>query len=159
MDDISIWVILAQIINFAIIFFLFKYFLGEKIIKMIEERRKNLDKLNNVEAVLEEKKEEADIQAQKIIDEARKEAEQIKIDTKSLAKKEADLKIQQAQEKANSIIESTNKDIQKQKAMMENAMKETVIDVALKVNWKLFEDEKSNKEFIEKNVFNMLNKS
>ena len=40
MDDIKLWVIIAQLINFWIIFFIFKYFLGEKIVTAIEERRK-----------------------------------------------------------------------------------------------------------------------
>ena len=42
MDDIKLWVIIAQLINFWIIFFIFKYFLGEKIVTAIEERRKFL---------------------------------------------------------------------------------------------------------------------
>ena len=41
MDSISVWAIIAQLINFWIIFFIFKYLFREKIFTIIEERRKN----------------------------------------------------------------------------------------------------------------------
>ena len=59
MDDLKLGVVIAQIINFGILFFLFKHFLGEKIVKAIEERRAHLQKFDNAEQQVREKEEEA----------------------------------------------------------------------------------------------------
>ena len=42
MDELNLWTVLAQIINFLILFLLFKIFLSNKIAKMVIDRKEKL---------------------------------------------------------------------------------------------------------------------
>jgi len=61
--------VVAQIINFLILFFLFKKFLTKPIATIIEDRRDLIKKLENADKVYEEKLEDARLQAKNIINE------------------------------------------------------------------------------------------
>ena len=65
--EISIWAVLAQVINFAILFFLFKRFLTKPIAKVIHERRALVKKLEWADKAYEEKLEIAKLEAREIV--------------------------------------------------------------------------------------------
>jgi F0F1-type ATP synthase membrane subunit b/b' len=69
MDDLNIGVIIAQIINFSLLFYIFYYFLGKKIVETIEERKNKLENLDNSDSVVREKIEAAEKEAEQIISE------------------------------------------------------------------------------------------
>ena len=105
MDDIKLWVIIAQLINFWIIFFIFKYFLGEKIVTAIEERRKFLKASKDAWNLAKEKIEEAEY----MLESARTQIEKERLDMENNMK----TKILDLSLKLNSKIfnkESANKD-------------------------------------------------
>ena len=74
MDDLSIWKVLASLINFLIVFWVFKYFLWEKIVLAIENRRKNIEASDNAEILAKEKIEQSQKEAEAIIEEAKEKA-------------------------------------------------------------------------------------
>ena len=135
MDSISVWAIIAQLINFWIIFFIFKYFLWEKIVSIIEERRKNMKASADAENIAKERMEAARAEAQIIVDEARTKASEIE----SRAEKESEY-----------LLENARNQIEKDKLDMENNMKSKILDLSLKLNSKIFNKETANKDFMEK---------
>lgn len=152
MENLNVAVIIAQLINFWIVFFIFYYFLGNTIVKTIEERRKKISALDNSDSVVKEKLEEAEVQAKKLIEDSRAEALKIQKNAEELAKKDTMIKLEMAENKANSIVEAANRELEKERLSMLNMMKDKVLDLSLKINSKVFESKDSNKEFIAKEV-------
>ncbi|QFR39620.1 ATP synthase F0 subunit B [Candidatus Gracilibacteria bacterium 28_42_T64] len=152
MDDLKLGIVIAQLINFGILFFLFKHFLGEKIIKAIEGRRENLQKFDDAELKAKELLDDAVSKADLIMTEAREKASNIEIDSDALAKKGREKILATADMEAKSIIDNALGDIEKERLSMANALKAKVVDLSLKINKKLFDEEKINKEFIEKEI-------
>lgn len=152
MDNLSIWVILAQIINFWIIFFIFYKFLWKNIVNIVEERRKKIESLDNSDDVVREKIEKADQEANKIIEEARSKALEIQENAEKISKKDIQHKLKEAEQKAEWIVSSAKRDIEKERLSMLDAMREKVLYLSLKINSKVFDNKDNNKEFIQKEV-------
>jgi len=152
MENINFWIILAQIINFWIIFFIFKYFLWDKIVSIIEKRREQLASLDNSDSVVAKKMMEAEEESKKLIDEARQKAHSIETTSEDLAKKEYARKLKEAEAKAQAIEDSATRDIEKQKIDMVNSLKDRVLEISLQLNSKLFDDSSKNKEFMQKEL-------
>ena len=150
MDDIKLWVIIAQLINFWIIFFIFKYFLGEKIVTAIEERRKNLKASKDAWNLAKEKIEEAEKQVDSMLVEARKKAVEIESYAEELSKQNSNRIIERSEKEAEYMLESARTQIEKERLDMENNMKTKILDLSLKLNSKIFNKESANKDFIEK---------
>ena len=144
MDDIKLWVIIAQLINFWIIFFIFKYFLGEKIVTAIEERRKFLKASKDAWNLAKEKIEEAEKQVDSMLVEARKKA------AEELSKQNSNRIIERSEKEAEYMLESARTQIEKERLDMENNMKTKILDLSLKLNSKIFNKESANKDCIEK---------
>ncbi len=152
MDDLNVAVIIAQFINFWIVFFIFYYFLWKTIVKTIEERRNQIENLDNSEDVVREKLEAADLEAKDIINEARKNASDMQKNADELSKKDIAQKLKMAEEKAESILDWAKRDVEKERLGMLSAMKDKVLDLSLKINSKVFDKKDNNKDFISKEV-------
>ena len=99
--------LVAQIVSFLILFFVFKKFLYVKIIEALEERRNNIKKtfsdkeelekkLKNIEIELEEKRKETLLWRKGIETETHKEAQKIREEIVSKAADEGDRELQKA---------------------------------------------------------------
>jgi len=152
MDDLNIAVIIAQFINFWIVFFIFYYFLGKSIVKTIEERRIQVENLDNSDDLVREKIDQAEKEAKILLDEARSKATEMQKNADEISKKDTAKKIKDAEEKAQSIMDSAKRDVEKERLGMINDMKEKVLDLSLKINSKVFGNKDNNKEFISKEV-------
>ncbi len=152
MDDLNISVIIAQLVNFSILFYIFYHFLGKTIVKTIEERRTKLENLDNSDSVVREKIEAAEKEAEEILEASRAQALEIQQKAEELSKKDTKHKLEQAEMKANWIIEAANRDLEKERLSMLETMREKVLDLSLKINSKVFDSKDSNKEFINKEV-------
>lgn len=152
MDDLNVAVIIAQLINFWIVFFIFYYFLGNTIVKTIEERRKKMENLDNSDAVVKEKLEKAESEANEIIEDARMKASEIQKNAEDLSKKDTQKKLEEAEMKAQGIVDSAKRDLEKERLSMLDSMKEKVLDLSLKINSKVFDKKDNNKDFINKEV-------
>ena len=152
MDDLNVAVIIAQFINFWIIFFIFYHFLGKTIVKTIEDRRKQLESLDNSDDVVREKIEEAELEAKKIVEGSRAEALAIQNNAEELSKNDTKQKLEAAESKADAIVEAAERGIEKERLGMLDMMRDKVLDLSLKINSKVFENKDNNKEFIQKEV-------
>lgn len=150
--DLNIGLILAQIINFWILFFIFKKFLWDKLITLINERKENLHKLWNVDADVKVKMDEAYEQATKMIEEAKAKILELEKNAEMLVKRTKEKIISDAALEAESILSWAREDIEKEKLSMVNSMKSKIIDLSLKINSKIFDNTDLNKEFITKEV-------
>lgn len=99
--NIDIGSLVAQILNFLILFFLFRAFLTKPIIKVIEDRRKLITKLENADNAYEEKIQLAKIQAREIIQQWIEKKEEMIAEAWILASK-----------RKEEVIESAHKDAQ-----------------------------------------------
>lgn len=152
MDDLNLSVVIAQIINFWIVFFIFYHFLWDKIVKIIEERRVQLTNLDNSDAVVREKIEAAEKEAGEIVDSSRTQALEIQNNAEELSKKNTKQKVDEADAKATAIVEAANRDLEKERLGMIGEMKDKILNLSLKINSKVFDNKSTNKDFIEKEV-------
>ena len=143
---------LAQIINFAIVFFVLKRYAFVPIQKVLEKRKeiitKGLDDTKEAEANLQmaetkykEKLEEARIKGNKIIAEAQLSNDRIMAKAQEDSKKEAD-----------KIVESAKLRILDEEKKMLSKVRKEVIDLTFLTTEKLLGkevDRKTNQEFIE----------
>lgn len=152
MNDLNLWTIIAQIINFLLLMFLFKHFLWKKIVDAIEERKLKLEKIELMEKEYTEKLALANKEVEDILEEAKKRVEWIENFAISSANKQKENLIAKAMDEAKAIIESGQKEIEVEKNKMLWNIKTRVVDLALKVNKKLFDKENINKDFVEKEL-------
>ena len=152
MDDLKLGIIIAQLINFGILFFVFKHFLGAKIVTAIEDRRKHLKASAEAEAIAEQTRSEAEAEADKIITDARTKASEIENYADEMSKNNASKIIERAEKEADHIVKSGNDQIEKQRLDMASAMKEKIDDLSLKLNSRIFDKETANKDFMEKEL-------
>lgn len=152
MDDLSLSVVIAQIINFWIVFFIFYHFLWKTIVKIIEDRRNKMENLDKSDSIVKAILEAANNEAEMILRISRKEALEIQGNAELISKKNTLQKLEEAELKAKSIVESAQRDIEKEKLWMIDAMKGKILDLSLKINSKVFDNKDSNKEFIQKEV-------
>ncbi len=152
MNDLNLWTIIAQIFNFLLLLFVMKHFLWNKIVDAIEERKAKLENIDLMQKQYKEKLELADIESQKILEESRKKVVEIEQFALSSANKEKESIISKAMSDAKSMISSAEKEIEVEKNKMLSNIKTRVIDLALKVNKKLFDKENINKDFVEKEL-------
>ena len=150
--DIQIGVIIAQIINFLIIFFLFKRFLGVKIVAAIEQRREYLQQANDSKQASKEIMEKAEKQKQEFLDEARHQAEKIRQDSIALAKNEAKKILEKAENEAKYYMDKAQETIESERRTMLEQMKRKILDTAILINKKVFSKQDSHKEFLEKQL-------
>lgn len=152
MEDLNIGIILAQIINFTILVFLFKHFLGSKIAAAIADRREKIKNIEFADSKADEKIHQAELEAAKIISEAKEKAEQMKKDSDTLAKKSKEKILQDAEMESNSLLNSARADIEKMKNTMFESVKTKIVDISLKLNKQLFDKEVASKDFMEKQL-------
>ena len=150
MDDLNVSVIIAQLINFGVLFYIFYYFLGKKIIETIEARRIKLQNLDNSDSVVKEKLDKAQVEVDQMISDWKTKALEIQKNATNLSKKDTLQKIATAEQKADWIIDSAKRNMEKERLSMMDELKSKVLELSLKINSKVFDSNDSNKEFIKK---------
>lgn len=104
--DISIWAVFAQIINFLILFFLFKKFLTKPISKVILERRELIAKLENADKAYEEKLEIAKLEARDIVQDGVERKDKLLSEAGMLADKRKDEILAEAKVQSEKLLDS-----------------------------------------------------
>ncbi len=152
MFDIDFWLIIAQIINFLIIFFIFKKFVSDSMNDLVEDRKALLDKLERADSYYNEKKLEAEKQELDILNQAHSEAKKFMSQTEDIASKKAKDLIDKANKEVMYILDWWKRQVEKERLTMLETMKTKIFDLSLKLNQKIFNDDDLAKKFIEDNV-------
>jgi len=102
--EISISSLIAQVINFGIMFFIFSKFAARPLSTQIEARRKLIEKIKKADELYKQKIDEAEQKAQDTITEAMRQKEKIITEWESLALKQQVEIINDANHKADKIV-------------------------------------------------------
>jgi F-type H+-transporting ATPase subunit b len=119
-------------------------------LKYLQTEEKKRAELETAHKEMEEIKKDAKLEAKGILTAAKQEAEHIKKQGEVLAKQEADNLVNEAKEEAEKIKHKASLDIDNERKNLYSELKDKVLDVALKLNEKLFAKSEANKDFIEK---------
>lgn len=155
MDNINLTVIIAQIINFLILFILFKKFVADKLNKTISEKRELTRKLENAEKEYKKTLEKAYLEKSNILKDARKNANKLFKEMEQLSKARELEILERAEKRADMIVEWGQRQIEKDRLEMIEWVKSYVLDLTLKLNSKLFKDEKVDRDFLKKEIKNL----
>ncbi|HRX63896.1 MAG TPA: ATP synthase F0 subunit B [Candidatus Absconditabacterales bacterium] len=151
--DISVGAVLAQIINFLILFFLFKKFLTKPISKVIYERRSLIKKLENADKAYEEKIEIARMEAKEIVQDGIDRKDRLVAEAGILANNKKDEILKDAKMQADKILS----DAENKAKSLENELEKNFIDgvkkTSLLVVKKLLQKDKDiKKEYLNEAV-------
>lgn len=135
--------LIAQIINFLVLFLLLRKFLYGPIVNMLQDRKKKIEQgLKDAEDA-RQRLEEASAESKKLLSKASTESEKIVAAAKKEIEQETQKKIQEAQTKATEIIENSRKQaLAEQEKVVEKAKKE-ITDLAILISEKVMESEAS----------------
>jgi len=137
--DITITSVLGQLINFWILFFIFKKFLTKPIISAIEDRRSLIKKLESADTAYEEKVLEAKAEADWLIQEGLRKKEKLIAEAGILANKRRDEIIAEARNKAESIVVEAKSKWKNLESELQNNFSVGVKRTSLLVIKKLFQ--------------------
>jgi F0F1-type ATP synthase membrane subunit b/b' len=144
--EFNLSVFIAQLINFSIIFFMFKWLLWDKLTQWLLSRKQQLEKLQNSQYVVEETKAEAEKEKERIIQEGIAYKHKLLEEAKAQAAHLEEELVEAAKYKASQYLD----DAKKKAADLDRELKEWFVDgvkatTKLVVN-KLFEKDIDLKE-------------
>jgi F-type H+-transporting ATPase subunit b len=117
--------IIAQIVNFSILAFFLTKFLYKPIIKILDERKKNLEEDEKKSCLIEERLKSVEVAKEEVLIEARKESEKIIKQSERGAKEIKEVLTKEAQAESEKIRSEAKKQIQSEREkMMEDVKKE-----------------------------------
>jgi F-type H+-transporting ATPase subunit b len=137
MDNIDVSLIIAQLINFLLLFFLFKRFVAMHLNKMIEERNTTIEKVENFEVYygkrMLELKEKEDIMMQ----DAKNSAQKLLSQAEAISREKAlDIR-EKAEHDVEMILESGKRQVEKERFQMIENSRQYILGLAFKINEKL----------------------
>ena len=155
MLQLDVFVLLAQLINFWILYYIFKYFIADKLNAKMQERRAQLKKLDAAEDHYEQKMSLARQQKDEMLEQARHTTAALMKESEVISREKAATIIKHANRQALAILDGWKRELEKERRSMLSQMKEHIIDVSLKLNEKMFGDKKMSREFIEAEIKNL----
>lgn len=152
---IDVGSLVIQAINFFVIAFVLRKFFFVPYVKFLDEeaaKRKDLEeKLAKQTNILED----AHAQADNIVDQARVDARMVAAEITDNARKEASEIVAKAHADADAARTKGFADIEHERKMIKEELKNRVIDVALKMNEKLFSKNDANADFLKNSAKNI----
>lgn len=149
---VNLWSFIIQFVNIVIIIFMLNKFLFKPYLVYLHNEELKRKDLEDAHLKLHTLKDDAKKEAKEIIDDAKKEAHFIKVQWESLAKEETIAIINEAKEESERIKAKALLDVDNERKAMNSIMKEKILEVALKLNEKLFKQSEANIDFIKKNA-------
>lgn len=140
---IKLDVLLVQLINIGILFYIFKKLFADTIIKEIEDRRAMTQKLEQANKEYTSLLAEAEAKKEEIINEALAHKKSVVAESVDLAKQERDKILEKAHREAELIVEKTNQETASQQRDFEAQFEGGVKRTALAMVKKLFTDHPS----------------
>ena len=139
-------ILIAQVVNFAILFFLVKWLFGDKIIKTIEERKQLIKKLKKADEEYERMIELAKKESNKIITKANKSKDTLLHEGRILAEEERKKVLDLAMHKSGIILQEAEEKGKKMQKDLEAQWTEAVTSTTQLVVHKLLDTHEELKE-------------
>lgn len=144
-----------SVISFLILFFVMWRFVFKPVNKMVDKRNSEIrDNINEAE----KQKDEAMIkleQQKTLLEDAKKQAEQILENSREAAKKIKEEIEESAHEKSRKLMEDTIAEINREKEKSLEEVRDRIVDIALKATEKIISEklsEEDHKRIIEENI-------
>ncbi|OIP52131.1 hypothetical protein AUK10_04050 [Candidatus Gracilibacteria bacterium CG2_30_37_12] len=141
-------VMLVQVVNFAIIFYVLQKFVFKPLISYLDIQQAKQANIDTLAKDMEVQKADADKMVHDILEHARRDALAMKTQAETLAKKETALMITRANEEIMAMKAKAELDVANERKQMEGAMQDRILTIALKLNERLFGAKESNADFI-----------
>lgn len=151
-EFVNLWSFIMQLINMGLIIYVLNRFLFKPYMAFIKEEDKKRTEMEHAYKNLDSLKDNAQNEADLILANARKEALTEKERIEEFAQKEKDRVIGEAVAEWKDIIEYAWKEAERLKESMLQSVKANVLDLALKLNSKVFWKETANKDFLAKEL-------
>jgi len=152
--NISFSLILAQLINVALLYAIFYFAIGRRLSKIVAERRALMKKLATIDKEYAAKMQEAENAKQEFLKKAHLEAQDHMKDAEHIAKLKAEDIIKNAHAQAIQILEGGRREIEKERKTMYGQLQDRILDISISLNKKIFGtaqvDEKYIKEELKK---------
>lgn len=142
------WSLLIQAVNLGIVVAILYFFIFKPYLIYIDEEALKREKLEENARAAEHLISEAGRNATHIVETAKAEARGLVAESEGLAKKEYAMIISDARRDVEQIKAKASKDIENERKMLENAMKDRILSIALRLNEKFFGKKEANAEFI-----------
>lgn len=130
-------VAIANLVNFLIIFILFKIFFFSKIQKMIDDRRATIQEGLNNAIVAERALKEAEAQAQLVVNEAKRDAESILEDARVHAGKVRDHAVLEGSAERLRLVEQASRQIEQDRKRMEEDVEQHMSELVASLSEKV----------------------
>lgn len=141
-----------QTIILIIILYVLNKFLFQPYLQYLDEYSKKQKKIEedykNIDALVAE----AEKKKEWILLDARKKWDEIISEAETIAAKKKTVILEKADKEATDLLEASKADIEKERQSMFGQLKWKMLDLVVKLNGKLFEDEKASKDFLEKSL-------
>lgn len=149
---VTVETFVIQFVILLVVLFVLNRFIFQPYLSYLDEweakQKKVEDDYKNIDTLVEEKNKEAE----KLLTDARLRWNLLIEEAEIRAKnKEASI-LKLAQEWADALIDAAKVQAEYEKKSMLSEVKSNILDITLKLNWKLFKNEKISKDFIEKNI-------
>lgn len=154
-EFVNLWSFIMQLINISLIIYVLNRFLFKPYLAFVKEEDKKRTEMEYAYKNLETLKQDAEKEADLIVTTAKKEALLQKEQIEEFAQKEKDRLINEAVIESKSIIEYAWQEADKMKTSMLQSVKSNVLDLALRLNSKIFWKEVVNKDFLAKELENL----
>ncbi|MCH8518475.1 ATP synthase F0 subunit B [Candidatus Gracilibacteria bacterium] len=152
MLELHYGLLLAQLINFGILYYLFHRFIGRKLTAGIAKRQAELEKLRLAEEHYKEKMQLAEQEKQSLLLAAKKSSEALLEESRYIAKLKAEAILKEAHDNALAVLEGGKRELEKERISMLGQVKSHIVDMSLRLNKKMFDTPNTSKEFLEKEV-------
>ncbi len=149
---VTIETFVIQFVLLIVVLFVLNRFIFQPYLKYLDELEEKQTKLESDYKNIDKLVKDAETKKKKILTDARKEWNSIVEEAKTLGNKSRDTIIEWAEAEAKTLIQSSQVQIEQEKLAMLGSIKSKVIDLSLKLNGKMFENEKASKDFLEKNI-------
>lgn len=125
--------LLAQIVNFAIILFVLKKFFYKPIVQTLEDRKKRIEESLNNADLIEEKLQKTEEKTAKIIEEASQNAKEMIANAKSESQRIADEALLEARKTQEEIIAAARVQIDSQREEMQKQLEQETLILVTEV--------------------------
>lgn len=149
MFEIDYWILIAQIFNFLILFLVFKLFISDSMDELVEERKSLLDKLDKADLLYQNKIKEAEDKSKLIIETAHNEARSFTEQNERITANKTQELLDQANREVLYIVDKWKNEVEKERLVMLEEIKNDAVDLSLKLNEKLFSKVSFNESFID----------
>ena len=139
--SVNIWQILISLANLLLLFLLLKKFLYKPVMKMLDERRAQIEKDYSDAAEAKQSAETKDAELTERLAGAKAEAESIVKEAADIAKARGDKIVEEARATADGIIRQAEEDAELERKRVGETIKEQIVDVSTALAEKMLERE------------------